>query len=733
MSDTRTQGTRLPRRANRTPRRRWAIALTATLLTASVGAAGWVMSTAVSGDLLTNGSFDVGSSGTGWSTTDPVGVEVWSLGNTHQVAWTNWDAGSPQTGYEGPNFAEINASSAGTLYQDVATTPGDVLTWKLAHRARAGNSGSDVMKVLAGPGGGSGAAGLTALTPTKKDGVTLNSPGVNMSDTGAAWGVWEGEYTVPPGQNLTRFAFQAVSSANGQQSYGNFLDGIQFGNLGKTGVVVTAASPTSITVNQSVPSITYTTNAATTASDWTTQPTCAVYAQSDSSYTTPLTGQLAAGTYVTRCTGGSSATYYPSSFVNGTLTVTKIPVTVTAASPASLQVGSAVPSISYSTNPTLSSSDWTSQPTCGVYAASDTSFATPLTGTLSAGTYVTHCSGGASNTYNPAYTDGTLVVAAPAPSGGGGGGSAPAPSADTGDPAPPAKPAPRPSPSSSPIGSLDPIANQQNTSVPPAGLPAGASLLLVNGVPTSVTVVPNAPQAPTGLEVTGDGWRMKLVGHGDDADPLGLTEKQVLILQSDQTAGARSGEIGRVKVKPVARASGDGFKANSPVKFYLLPKTYLGQLMNNDQGSFAGDIPVPPGIKPGAYTLQMNGYGPDSSVRSLSIGVIVKPTAGRILTVRTAVFFDPLSPELSAASKKALAAVAKRARSGATKAVVVGYVQPTSITHNDESLSQQRARNVAAYLKSIGLGGTYLVSGDGVAKQTDATARRVNVIVTYRG
>ncbi|MBU6245810.1 MAG: OmpA family protein [Actinomycetales bacterium] len=721
-----------PRRA-----RRWAIALTAAGLTASIGVAGWVMSTAVSGDLLTNGSFDSGTSGTGWSTTDPAGVEVWVYANmTQYIPWTQ-----NMAGYDGPNFAEINASSAGTLYQDVATTPGDVLTWQLAHRARAGNSGTDVMKVLAGPGGGSGATGLTAQVPLTKDGVTLNPSRSNptyIDDTGAAWGLWTGSYTVPPGQTLTRFGFQAVSSASGNPSYGNFLDGIAFGNLGKTGVVVTAASPTSITVNQSVPSIAYTTNAATTSSDWTTEPTCAVYAQSDSSYTTPLTGQLAAGTYVTRCSGGTSATYYPSSFVNGTLTVTKIPVTVTAASPATLTPGSSVPTITYATNPSTSAGDWTSQPTCGVYAASDTSFATPLTGTLSAGTYVTHCSGGTSNTYNPtSYADGTLVVAAPAPSGGGGGGgtgSAPASAPVAEPPADPVPaPPPAPKPVAAPLGSLDPIANQQNTSVPPAGLPAGASLLLVNGVPTSVTVVPNAPQAPTGLEVTGDGWRMKLVGHGDDADPLGLTEKQVLILQSDQTPGARSGEIGRVKVKPVARASGDGFKSNSPVRFYLLPKTYLGQLMNNDQGSFAGDIPVPPGIKPGAYTLQMNGYGPDSSVRSLSIGVIVKPTAGRILTVRTAVFFDPLSPELSAASKKALAAVAKRARSGATKAVVVGYVQPTSITHNDESLSQQRARNVAAYLKSIGLGGTYDVSGDGVAKQTDATARRVNVTVTYRG
>lgn len=41
------------------------------------------------------------------------------------------------------------------------------------------------------------------------------------------------------------------------------------------------------------------------------------------------------------------------------------------------------------------------------------------------------------------------------------------------------------------------------------------------------------------------------------------------------------------------------------------------------------------------------------------------------------------------------------------------------------------AKNVAAYLRSLGLKGAYVVHGDGRAQETGVKARRVNVHVTY--
>lgn len=42
---------------------------------------------------------------------------------------------------------------------------------------------------------------------------TLVQSGPNLSDGSAAWGSHTGTYTVPAGQTVTRFGFQAVSSA----------------------------------------------------------------------------------------------------------------------------------------------------------------------------------------------------------------------------------------------------------------------------------------------------------------------------------------------------------------------------------------------------------------------------------------------------------------------------------------------------------------------------------------
>ncbi|MDQ3127805.1 MAG: PEP-CTERM sorting domain-containing protein [Chloroflexota bacterium] len=117
--------------------------------------------------------------------------------------------------YEGTSFAEINANSAGTLYQDVVTTPGSTLNWTLQHRGR---DATDVMKVLIGD--------ATVADVTSDTGWDAVSP--DISDAETAWGEATGAYVVPTGQTCTRFAFRAVSSGVGNESYGNLIDAIGF-------------------------------------------------------------------------------------------------------------------------------------------------------------------------------------------------------------------------------------------------------------------------------------------------------------------------------------------------------------------------------------------------------------------------------------------------------------------------------------------------------------------------
>ncbi|EFK99663.1 cell wall surface anchor family protein [Streptomyces sp. SPB78] len=132
----------------------------------------------------------------GWRTTatDHM-VELWRTGFN----------GVPSI--DGQQFAELNANQVSTLYQDLPTTPGTKLYWRLFHRGRQGR---DTMALDIGP---------------------VNAPVEQgrFTDGNTAWGRYTGTYVVPAGQTLTRFAFRSVSAAGGNQGIGNFLDGIFFG------------------------------------------------------------------------------------------------------------------------------------------------------------------------------------------------------------------------------------------------------------------------------------------------------------------------------------------------------------------------------------------------------------------------------------------------------------------------------------------------------------------------
>ncbi|MEP5362253.1 MAG: hypothetical protein ABJQ37_00335, partial [Reichenbachiella sp.] len=136
------------------------------------------------------------SAALGWSTTNPSGnLEYWDDGFQGVPA------------YEGEQFAEINSDGFGAFYFDVVTKPGIRMVWSFAHRGR---NGTDVVALkIDDPAAG---------TPT-----TIET----ASTDNTAWQVYSGEYTIPDGQTITRFSFEAISAAGGA-TVGNFLDGIVF-------------------------------------------------------------------------------------------------------------------------------------------------------------------------------------------------------------------------------------------------------------------------------------------------------------------------------------------------------------------------------------------------------------------------------------------------------------------------------------------------------------------------
>jgi uncharacterized repeat protein (TIGR01451 family) len=137
----------------------------------------------------------------GWNTndlTEPV-IEIWQDGAL----------GVPS--YEGNQFAELNAYGNFGLFQDIATIPGQTLRWQFAHRARVS---VDTMQLNVGSPGG-----------------TLSSQGTYSTDS-TGWILYQGSYQVPPGQYITRFQFDAISTGSGSIGSGNFLDAVKFSTNG---------------------------------------------------------------------------------------------------------------------------------------------------------------------------------------------------------------------------------------------------------------------------------------------------------------------------------------------------------------------------------------------------------------------------------------------------------------------------------------------------------------------
>lgn len=304
-------------------------------------------------------------------------------------------------------------------------------------------------------------------------------------------------------------------------------------------------------------------------------------------------------------------------------------------------------------------------------------------------------------------------------------------------PEPTVDPTPTPTPSATVtpvpvVDPLDPIAEPQNPNIPPSGVPAGDSVFLVNGQPASVTIKPNAKKDPVSLVVEAPGLTMNLQGRDNVNEPLGLTSGQALILESERETRNRASLGVKAVVQPGAISSGTGFLPSSVVKFYILPSTYLGELPVDAAGNYSGRVPVTQGIPAGVHTLQVNGYAPDSSVRSLSLGVLVKTSKLTSATSKskTSVYFAADSSKLTSKAKGQLRTLVKRTGKQAVSVTCVGYVQKSNTKANDQSLSKARASSVAAYLRTLGLKGLYKVRGDGVGG-SDSAARKVTVSVTY--
>ena len=116
----------------------------------------------------------------------------------------------------------------------------------------------------------------------------------------------------------------------------------------------------------------------------------------------------------------------------------------------------------------------------------------------------------------------------------------------------------------------------------------------------------------------------------------------------------------------------------------------------------------------------------ESGVRYESTLQTRVPSCQRGPSLRATVYFDVLSSQLDAKSKRTLDRLIRKAsRTGLpTCTAVVGYVQPTVNRANDTSLSKARSSSVADYLKKRGIDRIIRNEGLGRADEQGARARR---------
>ncbi len=333
----------------------------------------------------------------------------------------------------------------------------------------------------------------------------------------------------------------------------------------------------------------------------------------------------------------------------------------------------------------------------------------------------------ATNSAGTGAASSTSAAVTPASSGGGGSGGGSTPATPTATPGASASATSSTGTSSAPLGPVaipdDPAFGARDGS-----LAEGGSMLLVGGQQAPMLVAPDREVNAQGLDLTSAGFTMWIAGRGDINDPLGLTPRSALILQSEQGAQARL-----KKFTPYAELRGTGFQPNTEIKVWLLPGTYVGAISVESNGSFSGNIDIPKLLSIGGNTLQANGYTPDQKVRSVSLGidVIARQLGAKRSTAVT--YFKAGSAWLSAPTRRSLDQLVRGIPKSAkgVRVNVTGFVQPTSFSGNDRALSAARAKAVSSYLHSKGLKGAYVVSGKGKALQRGPVARRVVSVVAY--
>lgn len=238
-----------------------------------------------------------------------------------------------------------------------------------------------------------------------------------------------------------------------------------------------------------------------------------------------------------------------------------------------------------------------------------------------------------------------------------------------------------------------------------------------------ITIVPNAEK--TGIVVSAPDWSLAISSttkfvQGDTVD----TSARVVIEKGNTVT-----------------TSGTGFKPFSQVDVYVYSTpTWLGAVITDALGNFTTTLPMPAALPEGDHTFQAEGLTPDDLERKAAVPITLVPAVASTTIkpgqLRFEVYFRMNSVRIT---KSEAAKIAKNVKTVLGKAAatakitvkVVGWVQPNPKPGNIKYLSTNRAKNVAALMKKLGLKGTYSLNFPGLDKDNIPSARHATVTISW--
>ncbi|HEV8024856.1 MAG TPA: OmpA family protein, partial [Candidatus Nanopelagicales bacterium] len=282
---------------------------------------------------------------------------------------------------------------------------------------------------------------------------------------------------------------------------------------------------------------------------------------------------------------------------------------------------------------------------------------------------------------------------------------------------------------------------------------SGAPISLAVGaqIAPAVAPVPTAdgplPQVTPGEASATDAEGNPLVFSVDRVDGTDVQIRVGESLTSIQAVDAdglqQLGPDGAIEIEEegFVRVGGEGFQPNSMVQVWAFSEaTFVGMVLTDENGAYTSLLELPEELELGDHTLQNSGTARDGLPLAVSAGLRIiapgegstpQPQAQETARVNTTVYFGRGSSTLDSADKKKLNRLVRTVKGSAQTVRITGYVQASSTTANDQSLSLARARSVARYLRSQGVDAKYTVRGRGVLDAPSDEARSARVTVVY--